>query len=326
MEYRERMEMRTALLKAIRTHFDSQGFLEVDTPVAITAPAPEPYIEAPQVTLNTPEGPKTRYLQTSPELPMKRILAAGFDAIYQLAPAFRDGDLTPVHRPEFRILEWYRKDADWTALIHDCQLLLRACSENIGRLPRFQGRPVSLDFEQLTVDEAFQRHAGFSILGYLDRASLVQKVREIGIAVARDDSWNDLFHRVFLDRVEPHLLSKGTPVFLTHYPAPLASLAQTVEDDPRVAERFELYMAGMEIANGFGELVDPVEQRSRFVADRAQRLGLGMADYPVDERFFDALDTLPPCAGIALGFDRLVLAFVGAGDLDATAFLRWEET
>ncbi len=326
MEYRERMELRVALLKAVRAHFDGEGFLEVDTPVALTAPAPEPYIEAPAVTLHRQDRAQRRFLQTSPELPMKRLLARGFERIYQLAPAFRDGDHSPTHRPEFRILEWYRRDADWRALVDDCQRLLRACAERVDRLPRFRGREIALSFEELTVDDAFRAHAGFSILEHFDHGALIQRVRALGLAISPDDSWNDLFHRVFLDRVEPALAGEGRAVFLTHYPAPLASLAQSSAADPRVAERFELYLCGMELANGFGELVDPAEQRARFVADRALRRAQGQADYPIDERFFDALAQLPPSAGIALGFERMVLAFIGGDDLDAAAFLPWDET
>lgn len=320
------MELRGALLRAVRGHFESDGFFEVDTPVALRAPAPEPFIEAPAVTLHVRERAQPRFLQTSPELPMKRLLARGFERIFQLAPAFRDGDHSPLHRPEFRILEWYRRDAGWRSLIGDCERLLRHLAETVGRLPRWGDRYVPLDFRELTVDDAFRAHAGFSILDHLDRNALLERVRSLGLPVAADDSWNDLFHRVFLDRVEPALLRDGRPLFLTQYPAPLASLARTSPNDPRVAERFELYLCGMELANGFGELVDAEEQRARFVADRALRVAQGLADYPVDERFFEALETLPPSAGIALGFDRLVLAFTGGDDLDATAFLPWDET
>lgn len=313
MDYHERIAVRGRILRAMRRFFETRDFVEVDTPVALTAPAPEPYIEAPAVEVMS--GAR-RFLQTSPELPMKRLLALGFDRIFQLAPTFRHGDLTPVHRPEFRMLEWYRRDADWTALADDCEALVVACAEAAGTMT------VTAPFSRVTVDEAFREFAGFSILDCLDRSSLAARV-----STARDnDSWNDLFHRVFLEQVEPYLLEQTEPVFLTHYPAPLASLARLSPGDERVADRFELYFEGMELANGFGELVDPAIQRQRFERDREERLGGGLADYPFDERFFAALAELPPSAGIALGFDRLVLAFIDGDSLDDAAFLPWSET
>lgn len=313
MDYLERVAARSRILRAMRRFFEARGFTEVDTPIALTAPAPEPYIEAPATELKT--GTR-RYLQTSPELPMKRLLARGFERIFQLAPVFRFGDHTRIHRPEFRLLEWYRRGAPWTSVLEDCEGLLIECADAAGTLR------VSGPFERITVDEAFREYAGFSILEHLAPSELAARVR----GAQAGDSWNDLFHRVFLEQVEPRLMAQPRPLFLTHYPAPLASLARLSPEDPRVSERFELYFGGMELANGFGELVDPDVQRQRFERDRVERVQNGFADYPFDERFFAALATLPPSAGIALGFDRLVLALVGGSDLDDAAFLPWSET
>lgn len=328
LSYSERMRRRVALTRAMRSFFERREFVEVDTPVALTAPAPEPYLVAPPVALHGLTETGHRFLQTSPELPMKRLLSHHFSRIFQLAPAFRVGDESPLHRPEFRILEWYRRDTEWTALLDDCEELLQACAEAVGAEPTIGSRPIPLDrpFARMTMDEAFVKHAGFSILENLDRDSLSERLDEAGLYQAKDDSWNDLFHRIFLDRVEPAVTADARPLFLTHYPAPLGSLARQCPRDPRVSERFELYLGAVELANGFGELTDGTEQRERFVRDEAFRRRIGEPPYPLDERFLRALDTLDSAAGIAMGFDRLVLLFVEAHDLDATSFLPWSET
>jgi lysyl-tRNA synthetase class 2 len=326
----ERMHRRAEIIRALRAFFDSQGFLEVDTPVALTAPAPELHIEAPAVTLHVSGQSVRRFLQTSPELMMKRLLALGLTRIYQVAPVFRDDDFTRIHRPEFRLLEWYRKDASWQTLLDDCEGLLRACARAAGLGERFTYRDRAVDlaapFRRITVDEAFRQFAGFSILEAIDTDVLKERLGESGIRFTADDDWDDLFHRSFLTMVEPEILQSKQPVFLTHYPAPLASLARLSPQDPRVSERFELYVAGMELANGFGELVDAEEQRRRFEHDRKQRRLKGLNDYPLDERFLTALTTLPPSAGIALGVDRLLMLLLDVDDIDDAGFVPWSES
>ena len=326
----ERMHRRAAVIRAVRTFFDGQGFLEVDTPVALTAPAPEVHIEAPAVTLRIEGRPTRRFLQTSPELPMKRLLAAGVERLYQIAPVFRDNDFSRTHRPEFRLLEWYRRGAAWTTLLDDCEALLDHCAHALGHDGRFthQGRPIELGrpFRRLSMDEAFRAHAGFSILDALEPERLRAELARAGINFAADDSWDDLFHRAFLSKVEPEVTRDPRPVFLTHYPAPLASLARLDPADARVSERFELYVGGMELANGFGELVDADLQRRRFERDRDTRRQTGFNDYPLDERFLKALESLPPSAGIALGVDRLLMLLLDVEDIDAVGFIPWSET
>lgn len=319
---------RATILRSIRRFFDEQDFLEVDTPVLLTAPAPEPQIEAPKVSMDAPTGRATRFLQTSPELPMKRLLAAGLKRLYQIAPVFREGDFSPTHRPEFRMLEWYRRGASWNTLLGDCEELLRQCAEDLFGTTQFQhgGQNIGLaaPFRRVTMDEAFCEFAGFSILEYLEPTQLRQKLDELELHHHPSDTWDDLFHRVFLQRVEPQLLADSSPLFLTHYPAPLASLARQSPKDTRVSERFELYVGGIELANGFGELTCPIEQRRRFELDRATRVAQGMHDYPFDERFFTALEHLPPSAGIALGVDRLIMLLLNASDLKQIALIPWE--
>jgi lysyl-tRNA synthetase class 2 len=326
----DKLRRRAAALRALRAFFDGQGFVEVDTPVAAYTVAPEPHLEAPVVELHAGGRTLRRFLQTSPELAMKRLLATGLERIYQVAPAFRDGDLTRLHRPEFRILEWYRRGEAVEQLMSDCEGLLRAVAAALGDAGGFayQGRRVELShpFARVSVDDAFRRHAGFSILDFPDAGALAAELRARGVHHTPTDSWDDLFHRVFLTTVEPALLASGQPLFLTDYPAPLAALARLSPRDPRVAERFELYVGGLELANAFGELTDAAEQRRRFARDRALRLAAGMADYPEDERFFAALATLPPSAGIALGVDRLFMLLLDATEIDEVAFIPWLES
>ncbi len=317
------------MIRALRAFFDDRGFVEVDTPVALTAMAPESHIEAPSVVLHLEKGSYRRYLQTSPELPMKRLLAAGLPQIYQIAPVFRDGDLSPQHRPEFRLLEWYRRDQDWTILLDDCQDLVRSCATAIeADCLRVGDRRISIgsEFARLSVDAAFCQYAGFSILDALDLETLQGCASRAGVHFEPSDDWNDLFHRVFLNLVEPSLAAFAKPLFLTDYPAPLASLARLNPRDPRTAERFELFVGGIELANGFGELTDAAEQRRRFAVESIRRAEAGQANYPDDERFFAALEQLPTAVGIALGVERLLMLLFGANDIDAISLLPWEET
>jgi len=324
------MRARSQLVYGIRQFFTARGFLEVDTPVALSAPAPELHIEAPAVELATPEGRMRRFLQPSPELPMKRLIAAGLAPIFQIAAVFRDGEFTPRHRPEFRLLEWYRAQANWTTLINDCEALLRHCAHALS-LPlqlTYQGQPIDLEapFTRITVDEAFRVHAGFSILETITCAQLADRLHALGIHTSENDSWDDLFHRAYLCRVEPALAKLNRPVFLTYYPAPLAALARLSPENPRVAERFELFAGPLELANAYGELVDATEQRVRFGRDKQARAEAGRADYPLDERFLAAMGAMPPTAGIALGLDRLLMLFLDAADIDEVQFLPWAET
>lgn len=326
----QRWRQRAGVLRAVRRFFEEQDFIEVDTAVAVRAPAPELYIEAPEVVLQSPDGPLTRYLQTSPELPMKRLLAAGLPRIFQLAPVFREGDFSPTHRPEFRLLEWYRRDAEWTALWGDCEGLVRAAARaaGLGDTLRYQGHDIDLaaPFVRLSVDEAFRRWVGFSVLDCLDPAVLREQLRRADIFHSPDDSWDDLFNRAFVSRVEPALAQEKQPVLLTHYPAPMAALARTSPADSRASERFELYVAGLELANGFGELTDAPEQRQRFAAEAEARRHAGRRNYPLDEHFLAALDALPPSAGIALGFERLLMLVLDAAHIDEVAFIAWRDT
>ena len=323
------MRLRALVLKSIRSFFESADFIEVDTPVTLAAPAPEPHIEALATRIQTLGGTQTRYLQTSPELAMKELMSAGLEKIYQIAPVFRDGDDSPVHCPEFRLLEWYRRGGTWLDMVADTEALVRhTVRASLGHsVVEVDGQKIDVDgpWRRVSVEEAFVRHAGFSILDCLDVPRLQQELTKRSIRFVDDDSWDDLFHRVFLEHVEPKLLADPTPLILHSYPAPLASLARLSPEDPRVGERFELFIGSLELCNGFGELTCPVEQRQRFESDKALRAASGMHDYPLPEGFLRALEHLPPSSGNALGLERLLMVIMGTRELMETQWLPWKD-
>ena len=270
---------RARVLRQIRAFFDARGFTEVETPVRIPAPAPEPHIDCP------PSG--DWFLRASPELQMKKLLAAGMERIYQIGPCFRAGEKGRRHSPEFTMLEWYRANADYSDIARDAEELVAEVlwPRGSAALPR------------VTVREAYLRWAGWDPV----------------------EAWDqDRFDFDMATKIEPNL-PKG-PLLLMDYPAPAASLARLKADDPRVAERWELYVDGLELANAFTELTDPVEQRRRFESARAERRALGEADYPLDEEFLDALARMPPSGGVALGVDRLVMLACGVRDISDVRF------
>jgi lysyl-tRNA synthetase class 2 len=287
---RATLQLRAHVFQALRAFFAQEGFLEVETPLRIPAPAPEAHIAT------VPSG--DWYLQPSPELCMKRLLAAGYHQLFQIAKCFRARERGDRHLPEFTMLEWYRAGCDYRALMEDCEALIGAAAAAAGRRGaiRWQGRSIDLSppWERITVQEAFARYAGIS-----SDEALAQ----------------DRFDEILVTEVEPHL-GMARPCFLCDYPAALGSLARLKPGDPAVAERFELYVAGLELANGFSELTDAVEQRSRFAAvvrDQA-RQGLRL---PMPEPFLEALTQMPEAAGIALGLDRLVMLLADAATIDA---------
>jgi len=293
------LQRRAVFIQAIRNFFINQGFLEVDTPIRIPAPAPEAHIE--------PEGAGSWFLQTSPELCMKRLLAGGSSALFQICKCFRRGERGDFHLPEFTMLEWYRTGCDYQRLMADCEKLLLFLADffNMGATVQVGDHAVALQppWERLKVAEAFRRYAPRS----LDE-SLAQGT----------------FDEMLCTYIEPQLGIAG-PVFLYDYPAELGSLARTKETNPALAERFELYVGGLELANGFSELTDPVEQHHRFVREQAAIRALGRQPGPIPEKFLAALSQLEEAAGIALGVDRLAMVLWGAGSIDEVVTFRPEE-
>src|SRR5579884_454778 len=324
---RDKLEARTRILGAVRRFFAERAFVEVETPALQVSPGLEPHLQAFRTVLTDRLAGReaTRYLHTSPEFAMKKLLAGGLPRIWQLARVFRNGERGAAHHPEFAMLEWYRAGASYRDLMDDCAALLRECQEAAGAAElRWRGARADARRapERLTVARAFARHAGIDVLATApdpaapDAALLAAAARRIGIAPHAGDDWETLFFRIFLDRVEPRL-GIGAPTILCDYPLSMAALSRRSPSDPRVAERFELYVCGLELANAFGELTEPVEQRARFVADQARKQALYGETYPIDEDFLAALEAgLPECAGIALGFDRLVMLCTGAADIE----------
>ncbi len=301
----KRLRERARIVGEVRAFFASRGFLEVQTPVMVPSPGLDLHLDAFEISGGDPSGSGSggrgapRWLATSPEYQMKRLLADGFTNIVQIGPCFRRGERGSRHNPEFTMLEWYRAHAGVEDVLRDTEQLVAAVT---GGAVTLEGRRVTLQppLERLGVCEAFERHAGWS------RATTLE-------AAAHDE---DAYFRAMVERVEPAIEAEDRGVFLVDYPATQASLARKKPGDPALAERFELYVAGVELCNGFGELIDPVEQRARLEQDQAARAARGLPVYPIDERFLEALARVPPSGGNALGLDRLVALACGTTSID----------
>jgi len=327
--------LRNRLLAATRGWFAERDFVEVETACLQVSPGNEAHLAAfaTQAVGSSGAGAPL-YLHTSPEFACKKLLAAGEARLFTLARVFRNRERGPLHHPEFTMLEWYRAGAPYTGLMDDCFELLKLAAATAGaRRFRFRGREADpyAEPERLTLAEAFDRFAGIDLLatvsasGQTDRESLARAVAEADLRVAPDDTWADLFSRVLVARIEPHL-GLGRPTILCEYPVSEAALARPAAHDGRVAERFELYVCGVELANAFGELTDPDEQRRRFEAEMAEKQRVYGERYPVDEDFLNALAVMPEASGIALGFDRLAMLACGANRIEDVIWTPVAET
>jgi len=310
---------RGRILSALRDWFRRRGFLEAETPALQVSPGNEVHLHAFATELITPgDGRTPLYLHTSPEFTCKKLLAAGEARVFSLGHVFRNRERGPLHHPEFTMLEWYRTNEPYEALMEDCAAILGEAAKAAGAL-QLEWKCRSADPyakpERLSVADAFQRHAGIDLMATLtaavpNRDALAAAAAKAGIGVATDDTWSDIFSRILVERIEPKL-GLGHAVILDRYPQPEAAWAEP-DSDPRLARRFELYACGVELANGFAELTDAAEQQRRFeeaMAERRRRYG---EDYPIDRDFLAALAQMPPASGIALGFDRLVMLATGA--------------
>jgi elongation factor P--(R)-beta-lysine ligase len=311
---------RGKIAAALRAWFAAQDFIEVETSALQVSPGNETHLHAFATELIGPGGERQAlYLRTSPEFACKKLLAAGEARIVDFARVFRNRERGALHHPEFTLLEWYRANAPYEILMDDCAALLAEAARAAGA-SEFSFRGKTIDPfaapERLTVADAFTRHAGIDILatvsgGKGDRAALAAAAKQADVSIAADDTWGDIFSRLLAERVEPHLGERRATI-LYEYPLPLAALARPKPGSDKVAERFELYACGVELANAFGELTDAGEQRARFEAAMAEKQRIHGERYPVDEDFLAALAQMPPASGIALGLDRLVMLATGA--------------
>jgi elongation factor P--(R)-beta-lysine ligase len=314
---------RNAITKAARAWFDEQGFAEVETPILQVSPGNETHLHAPRTELVDADGARTtRYLRTSPEFACKKLLAAGETKIFELARVFRDRERGHLHLPEFTMLEWYRANASYDAVMADSVVIIAHAAQatGIGRFS-FRGRAADpfAEPELLTVATAFERFAGVDLLatvadGQGDRESLAAAVGQL-VRITADDTWSDIFSKVLVEHIEPNL-GQGRLTLLFEYPVPEAALARAKPSDPRVAERFEIYACGVELANGFGELTNASEQRRRFTLAMDEKQRRYGERYPLDEDFLAAVARMPEASGVALGFDRLVMLASGASSID----------
>jgi elongation factor P--(R)-beta-lysine ligase len=316
---------RNRVQAALRAFFAGDDFLEVDTPALQISPGNETHLHAFKTELIGSDGvANDYYLHTSPEFACKKLLSAGEKRIFTFAHVYRNRETSPTHQPEFTMLEWYRVGEPYQALMADCGRMLALAAE-AGGTTTFTYRGMTCDPfaapERLSVAEAFLRHSGIDLLatiamdGETDRDGLAARASGAGIRIVEDDTWSDIFSRILVEKVEPHL-GEGRATILCEYPAAEAALARRSPEDGRVSDRFELYACGVELANAFGELTDPVEQRRRFEMEMVEKQRIYGETYPLDEDFLAALAIMPEASGAALGFDRLAMLASGARRID----------
>jgi len=320
---------------ALRGFFAERDFVEVDPSALQVSPGNEAHLHAFGTRAIGPDGTELPlYLHTSPEFACKKLLAAGERRISCFAHVYRNRERGALHHPEFTMLEWYRAGESYETLMNDCAALLALAAETAGAMRlTFRGKDADpfREPERLTAAEAFERFAGIDLLGSVDAvgetdfAHLAAQARAAGIRVADGDVWADLYSRVLVEKIEPKL-GMGRATILDQYPVSEAALARATAHDARVAERFELYACGVELANAFGELRDPAEQRRRFEMEMTEKMRVYGERYPVDEDFLAALALMPEASGIALGFDRLVMLATGASRIEQVLWAPVAET
>jgi lysyl-tRNA synthetase class 2 len=310
---------------AVRDYFADRGFVEVETATLQVSPGNETHLHAFATDLIGPGNDRRAlYLRTSPEFAAKKLLAAGETRIFDFARVFRNRERGALHHPEFTMLEWYRVGEPYEALMDDCVALMRMAADATGtRRFSFRGRSADpfAEPEKITLAEAFDKFAAIDLLctisgGEGDRGRLANAAAKAAVATAADDTWGDIFSRILADKIEPRLGEGGRATILHEYPLPQAALARAKPGSDKVAERFELYACGVELANAFAELTDVPEQRKRFTHAMDEKARIHGERYPVDEDFLDALAVMPEACGIALGFDRLVMLASGAERID----------
>ena len=315
---------RGRIAAALRAWFSARDFIEAETAALQVSPGNETHLHALAADLIGTDGERRQlYLRTSPEFACKKLLAAGETRIFEFARVFRNRERGALHHPEFTMLEWYRANEPYEIVMDDCAALMAEAASAAGTKQfAFRGKTVDpfAAPERVTVANAFERHAGIDLLSTIkdgkgDRAKLAAAAQESGVAISADDTWGDIFSRILAEKIEPHL-GVGRATILYEYPLPLAALARPKAGSDKVAERFEFYACGVELANAFGELTDVAEQRARFEAAMAEKQRIHGERYPIDEDFLSALAQMPQASGIALGFDRLVMLAAGAQHIE----------
>lgn len=334
-------ETRCQIIRLIREWFWARDFIETQTPLALRFPGQEPYLNPIPVKFVEPSGQTSAfYLHTSPEYSLKKLLAAGFSKIFEITKTFRNNeDFRGLHSPEFTIMEWYRAPGRYQDFMDDLENLFKFIGQKLGiETVSYRGRSVGImpAWERATMRAVWQKYLGVNLDDLLARADIKKYAENLGFAVAAEDAYEDIFFKIFLNKIEPQL-GQERPIFIYDYPAILTSLSRPCPADPRYAERAELYIAGLELCNGFGELTDPIAQKQQLERDRALREKLGKPTWPVDPDFIAALESGIPAdsvkaglpastsrsegaAGVALGLDRVVLLFTGAKDINEVIF------
>lgn len=327
----ERYWVREKVIDAIRAYFKSNGFHEAEVPLLLPAPSTEPFLEVFQTELKDDQGNKWQaFLPSSPEFALKKLLAAGSGSIFTITKSFRNGEgRSSRHNPEFTILEWYRTPGDYVDVARDFEGLLLFINKQLNHLTiktldhlSYQGKKYDLGspWERITVAEAFQKYAGIDVETMLDSEKLKAKGKEKGYQVSGETTWEEIWNQIIANEIEPKLGQKG-PTILYDYPVAQAALSKKKESDPRFAERFEVFMAGLELGNCFSELTDWREQERRCLADLTERKALGRTEFPMDADFIEALKMgMPETGGIAVGVDRLVALFADTPDIADTLF------
>lgn len=317
---RQELDQRFAITRAVREWFWQQGFTEVETPLILRLPGQEPYLSPMSVSVHNERGETfTGFLHTSPEYTLKKMIAAGYQKIFALGKVFRDQEsFGGTHNPEFTMIEWYRAGKDYTALIDDVEHLFDYL------LGEKAGLQLEADkdwrFQRFHMRELWQKFVGVNLDEYLDQASMHALCVARGFTPSTDEAYEDLFYRIFLNEIEPKLAGLGV-VAIHHYPLPMAALSRPSAIEPGYAERVEIYVDGIELANGFSELTDGREQQARLEAEQQLRAKLGKTTFAIDPEFIDAVNAMPPTAGIALGIDRLVMALVGCQNINSVLVL-----
>jgi len=318
---------RIRVIDALRAHFRAQGFVEAESPALVASPGNETHLHAFATEWTTPAGSRERrYLRTSPEFACKKLLACGEPRVVEFARSFRNREQGALHQPEFTMLEWYRATEPYEALMQDCAHVLAIAARAAGT-KQFVFRGHSADPfaqpERLTVAEAFSRYAGIDLLALLPPqppSVFAKAAAKAGVRVAPDDVWGDIFSRVLVERIEAHLGARR-PTFLDEYPVVQSPLALATPNDSRLAQRFELYICGIELANACGEITDAIAQRSRLEQQMDEKERIYGERYPLDEEFIAALASMPPASGAALGLDRLVMLVTGATSIEQVMWM-----